>query len=199
MKRMNEPFCIFGVVIGILSFMTLTPSVRADLMNGDFSDSLNGWDVDEGIVEWFSPGVAKFSPDNNNEPDRSTLSQQFEMNDLALNLSFDFVIDVVGTNGGESDIFKVELIRLDTLEVVYSKDWEEPDEGSFPHMDTFDVSSLAGKEVKLIFDLDHDYSDFLQTTVSLDKVAVSLVPAPGAVLLGILGLSAAGLKLRKFA
>ena len=203
---MNKPSNLMLIVAGVLSFWVLTQPVLADLYNGDFSENLDGWTVDEGVVDWSSPGVAKFSPDNDNEPIYSTLSQQFELNELALTLSFDFVMNVVGPPNGESDIFMALL--LDEAESPVSpmdpaeEKWhfyemEASDEGSFSGMYTLDVWDLRGQEVELIFSLKHDYGDFLETTVLLDKVSVSLVPAPGAVLLGSIGLSCVGWKLRK--
>ena len=55
-----------------------------------------------------------------------------------------------------------------------------------------DVSSLAGLDAYLVFDLWASYDGML-TSVSLDKVEVSVIPTPGALLLGLIGTVAVGI------
>lgn len=58
-----------------------------------------------------------------------------------------------------------------------------------------DVSSLVGQDVLLVFDLWSSY-DGMITTVSLDNVNASVIPAPGALLLGLIGLGIVALRRR---
>jgi hypothetical protein len=54
-----------------------------------------------------------------------------------------------------------------------------------------DVSNWAGYDVLLSFDL-WGGLDGMQTTVSLDNVNVSVIPAPGALLLAFIGTGLVG-------
>lgn len=65
---------------------------------------------------------------------------------------------------------------------------------------SFDLSSLSGMTLGLQFQLSSlpvPLDESLSSTLTISNV--ELVPVPGAVLLGMIGLSVAGLKLRKFA
>ena len=93
--------------------------------------------------------------------------------------------------GDETDIFTASLGE----EVLYELPSSNPLVGSVIPV-TLDVSDYVGVgSVKLEFNLAHDYDDGSETTVQLDNVA--LVPVPGAVVLGSIGLSLAGCWLGK--
>jgi hypothetical protein len=187
---MNKPSNLMLIVAGVLSFWILTQPALADLYNGDFSEDLDGWIVDPiNSVKPSGDDRAEFlQGEPGNQYPNSTLSQIFTLDQEALELSFYFVMI---TPGGETDIFTASL----NGNTFYTKD---SDYGGGVYEETFiyDVSNLAGQTVELTFDLQHDYEGS-ETTVLLDNVAVSLVPAPGAVLLASIGLSCAGWKLRK--
>jgi len=72
---------------------------------------------------------------------------------------------------------------------VYEQSW---DPGTGPWQGSFNIS--FSRPVSLFVFGDGGYDN-----VAIDNLTVTPVPAPAAVLLGMLGLSVAGLKLRKFA
>ena len=209
---MNRQSYIFIVAAGVMSLWISTQPALADLMNGEFIDNLNPWIVaPEGSVlredcDDDGDHDAKFSPENN--PDSSILRQEFEFNELAQTLSFSFVMNVleIPCGGGETDTFTAKLLdeggnAVNPLEPAVDKyhfyEMVASGEGSFPDTVNLDVSGFRGQQVELVFSLDHDYDDCYYSTVCLDNVAVSVIPAPGAFLLGGIGLSLAGWKLRR--
>lgn len=191
-------FCLFAVLVA-------GASASADLipLNGDFSDGLSHWLVEFGDVT-DGGGYAFFQED----PDSlsSTLSQEFTIPSAALRLSFD--LQMLGVPGGDSDpsawpdAFTASLLDASTLDPLIS--WDpfvteffllentgamETSAGMTVIGDTvtLDVSSWAGQDVLLSFDL-WASDDGMTTTVNLDDVRVSVVPLPAGALLGVLGL-----------
>jgi hypothetical protein len=176
------------------------------ITNGDFSTlDLSGWTVEFGTVT-DGGGYALFEEDLSDLS--STLSQQFTIPALALELSFDVVMSAEG--GGDydpfswADAFTASLLDPVTFDPLISN----PGVTEFYHLDntgyeetvgtvsgstgSLDVSSWAGYDVLLSFDL-WGGLDGMQTTVSLDNVNVSVVPAPGALVLVLIGSGMIGL------
>ncbi len=188
--------CLKSVVAAsVVSLLVLAQSAHADLMNGEFIDNLSPWTVDPtGAVLWIDAdaaddGEALFIPDDQELYPESTLSQIFTLDPESLTLSFDFVMDIIA----ETDIFTASLLddqgdalgpfsdEADFFYFLDSKGEEHKAAEVVVTGDTvsLDVSSWAGEEVKLVFNLQHDYTDGEDTYVSLDNVAVSIIPAPG--------------------
>jgi len=170
----------WGGLIAIVVLVLIFPSsASAGLTNGLFTNDLSGWTVEKGLVEyWF--GAARFAPDEDEEELflHSTLSSQlFELDEKSKTLSFYLEME---TGPGETDIFTASIDET----VIYTLKSSDVDE-YFEDTLCFDVSDWAGQEIKLVFDLQHDYSD-ADTYVLLDNVVVT-IPAPGALLLGCIG------------
>lgn len=170
--------------------------------NGDFSDGLNGWTIESGTV-FDGGGFALFIEDFS--VPSSTLSQEFTIPLLALELSFDVNME---SDLPESpvDVFTAYLYDNSTdLKPLVSNPGVGVDE--FFYMDndgvintvgtfdgttvTLDVSGFRGLNAYLVFDL-WNGDDKRQTGVSLDNVSISVVPAPGALMLGLIGTGMVG-------
>ena len=213
----KESYIIIVAAI-VVSLWISTQPVQADLVNGEFINNLNPWIVaPDGPVMWVDEdldgdGGAFFIQDAAGVLSDSTLSQGFQLDPLSLTLSFDFLMDVVWTNGngGETDTFTVSLldasdaplINVSGQQYFYSFNSNYTEDLATGVVVTgntvsLDVSGLVSQDVTLKFNLHHEYGDSQDTTVLLDNVAVSVIPAPGAVLLGSIGLSLSGWKLRK--
>jgi len=188
--------------------LCLTTFAGQTLQNGDFSAGLSNWTVEYGSVT-DGGGYALFQ--EHPVDYSSTLSQGFTIPALALDLCFDVMMSYEA--GGPYDQFAPPDAFLGSL---YDSDgnplFANPlgvDE--FYYLDNtsivdttgtligntvrLDVSSLAGQDVLLVFDLWSSY-DGMTTTVNLDNVNITVIPAPGALLLGLIGTGLFGL-LRK--
>jgi len=185
--------------------LCLTSLAGPTVENGDFSAGLTGWTVEYGTVT-DGGGFALFQEHATSLS--STLSQEFTIPALALELSFDVVISSVP--GGDDDpfawpdAFTASLLDPVTFDPLISN----PGVTEFYYLDntgyeetvgtvsgstvSLDVSSWAGYDVLLSFDL-WGGLDGMQTTVGVDNVNVSVIPAPGALLLGLIGTGAVGL------
>ena len=199
-KTFSKMFFVIAFVFGVLSAGTAI----ADITNGDFSTAgLSGWTAvgtvsDGGGYAFFEEDPFLWS---------SSLSQEFVVPDLALELSFDVVMDAQGTYDPFAwpDAFTASLYDnpLDLNPLVqttaFSDDFFYMDHTGF--VDTvadfdgltvrLDVSGFRGMGAYLVFDL-WGYDDGVSTTVDLDNVEVSVVPAPGALLLGVIGIGTVG-------
>jgi hypothetical protein len=207
----NYFFCRF--VFAVILFVCISPTLYANLSNGDFSAGLNGWTVEYGTVT-DGGGFALFQ--EHPVDLSSTLSQQFTIPALALQLSIDVWMSAVA--GGDydpfswPDAFTASLLDPVTFDPLISN----PGVTEFYYLDntsyeetvgtvsgstvSLDVSSWAGYDVLLSFDL-WGGLDGMLTSVSLDNVQISVIPAPGALLLGLIGTGTVGLwrRYRKFA
>lgn len=200
------------VVASVLLLVAIQP-VLADVTNGDFSadftvntDPALGWVVTTGTgagpvdwVDWsIEPPAAFFLPDPDGVANNSTLSQIITVEPGFSVLSFYVLMEVGGMpEGPETDRFTallggVELYSLD------SSDLYDAGVSSFEGTITRNVPSIfiGTGPVMLEFSLAHDNDiNDPETTVVLDSV--TLVPVPGAFVLGSLGLGLAGWRLRK--
>jgi len=203
-------FELLGFSVMVLTIAGLTAYATPTPLNGDFSSGLDYWQVNPpdglgGPVSVVS-GYAFFEEDTYYI--LSTIGQVFTIPDLALELSFDVVISSVP--GGDDapfawpDAFTASLLDPVTFDPLISN----PGVTEFYYLDntgyeetagtvsgstvSLDVSSWAGYDVLLSFDLLGGL-DGMQTTVGLDNVNVSVIPAPGALLLGLIGTGAVGL------
>ena len=200
--------CI-GVAMTVVAFVSLTAFADLVPQNGDFSDGLNHWTVEYGSVT-NGGGLALFQEDPGFLT--STLSQQFiTIPAGATQLSFDVLMSAVP--GGDTDpfaapdAFTASLLNPLTLDpLVFNSGYSD-----FFYMDNtggletiaavsgsmvaLDVSGLAGLDAYLVFNLVAG-EDGMTTTVNLDNVNVSVVPLPGAVILGLLGLTSGLISLR---
>ncbi len=203
MKRQSF-FKSAGLIIIIVASAGLTVFAGPTLQNGDFSAGLNNWTLEYGTVT-DGGGYALFEEDLFSLS--STLSQQFTIPALALELSFDLVMSVVP--GGDydefswPDAFTASLLDPVTFDPLVSN----PGYIDFYYVDntgyletvatvsgntvSLDVSSLAGLDAYLVFDLWGSYDGML-TSVNLDNVEVSVIPVPGALLLGFIGIGSFG-------
>lgn len=197
-------FKLGGFSVIVVALAGLTAFAGATLENGDFSDGLNGWTVDGNVTD--GGGYALFEVEGNS--DRLSLSQEFTLPTLALELSFDVEMSGDFTTDGSilSDTFAASLLKPDKSEPLISNPgstefyrWENI--GGTGRLLTIatvsgntvslDVSGLAGQNVLLLFDL-RGSDDGKLTSVSVDNVSVSVIPAPGALMLGLIGTGLVG-------
>jgi hypothetical protein len=191
------------VVCMLVSLFALSVATAAPtLQNGDFSGGLTGWTVEYGTVT-DGGGYALFQEDTASLS--STLTQTFNLPVGSQTLSFDVWMSSV--TGGDYDPFAwPDAFTASLLDpVTFAPLIFNPGFNEFYYLDntgveqtvgavsgntvTLDVSALAGQDVFLSFDL-WGSLDGMQTTVGLDNVNVSgvnVVPAPGALLLGSIG------------
>ena len=198
---MKKRYNIIVAAAAALFLVSVQPAL-ADLVNGDFSEDFTGntdpalgWAVTTGPVDWADWSVdapaAFFRPDG--AAASSTLRQWITVDPGFSMLSFDVLMETEFVDY-ETDVFTA---FLDTMELytLSSSDLISDDVSQFEDTVICDVSSFVGLgSFELVFNLAHDNTDG-ETTVLLDNVA--LVPVPGAVVLGGLGLSLAGWRLRK--
>jgi hypothetical protein len=194
----------FSVIVVALAGLTAFAGVILELENGDFSDGLNGWTAGGNVTD--GGGYALFEVEGGS--DQSSLSQKFILPTLALELSFEVEMSGDSTEDGMilSDMFAASLLNPDTLEpLIYNPGhdefyrWENIGTGYVVTVATvsgstvsLDVSGLAGQDVLLSFDL-RGSDDGKLTSVGVDNVSVSsVIPAPGALMLGLIGTGLVG-------
>lgn len=216
---MGRRNCVkFIVAASIICFLVSVQPIRANLVNGQFTHDFTGntdphldWSVEQGVVQHVlvgGDGKAQFIPGTLSNPySNSTLSQAFTLHPQSLILSFDRDMEILG---GETDTFKAWLLDSNGNSLVsvpngtgyfyllnssYNEDIVSG-MSVIGNTVSLNVSSWSNSDVKLVFDLNHEYEG-LETKVFLDNVAVSVVPIPGAVFLGSIGLGYSGLRLRR--
>jgi len=198
-------FVIVVNLVAILLLGQLGLAGPTSLQNRDFSAGLSGWTVEFGDVT-DGGGYALFQEDAFDLS--STLSQEFTLPVLALTLSFEMLMETVGEEPEEPETDWFTASLLDSLgdplfpflgETYFyslsSDNDEEIGEGVSVidnRISLDDVTSLGDEQVKLVFELVPDDDD-LETTVILDNVEVSVIPAPGAILLASIGVALVGL------
>lgn len=192
-------FIVVVVVVAFLYSLSPTAFAGATLPNGDFSSGLSGWIVEYGTVT-DGGGYALFEEDAFDLS--STLSRVFTLAPGSLMLSFDMVMSV--ESGGNydpfapPDAFMASLLDPVTYDPLVSNPgftefyllentgYEETVADVSSSTISLDVSAWAGQDVFLSFDL-FGGDDGMLTSVSVDNVGVSVIPAPGALLLGLVG------------
>ena len=201
-----------GLGVIVLALASVTAYAGPTIENGDFSAGLTGWDVDPpGCVVLDPGGYAVIVED----PTYFSflLSQEFQVPDLVLSLSFERNMSTSpGGNTGSPmpDGFTACLLDAGTLfplvstALGYSDFYYLENSGLEDFVDTFvtvtgDTVSLnlsglglEGRQAVLDFYL-LGTDDGYMTEVALDNVQVSVIPAPGALLLALIGTGAVGL------
>jgi len=198
-----------GIAVIVAACIALPALADPSLQNGDFSAGLSAWTLEYGAVT-DGGGFALFEEDSASLS--STLSQQLTIPALAMQLSFDVLFSSAGaydfstwpdaftaclydnpldlnpliSNPGYNDFFYMD--HTGVVETVESFDGTRV---------TLDVSAFRGMDAYLVFDLLAS-DDGMTTSVTLDNVTISTVPAPGALLLGLVGMSAVGGVWRRF-
>ena len=194
---MKSHFVRSLVVLAAIIFWGLSPvSAVPTLQNGDFSTpGLADWTVGFGVTD--GGEYAKF--EQNASSSMSTLSQIFTLPMGTSNLSFEQEMTIKGGGLPGTDVFTASLLNLtnNELTVFYHHDTDGI-EWAVGTVDgnkvTLDVSSLTAAgdvDVLLSFELSSDWYDGKTATVSLDNVSV--VPAPGALILALIGTATVGL------
>lgn len=211
MKRLALFATLCGLVAG---------SAEADLglplTNGDFSSSLSvGWTDYEVASIVGGEGVLGEDPWY-----FSFLEQEFTIPDLSLSLSFDYkpVFEMGGDEAFSASL--LDPLAYDPLVATDADPWD-PSESYFFLADSFgttltdssfvtltdlggrwtnvflDLTSLGGFATDALLAFDFiGFDDSFGSEISLDNASVSVVPVPGAVLLGLVGFGVLGLSRR---
>jgi hypothetical protein len=191
-------FVVFALCIGVVVWFG-QPTAEATVVNGDFSDGLNGWTVESGNVS-DGGGFALF--EEHPTIILSTLKQEFTLPDWSrLLLSFDVKMTAVAGGAYDPfawpDAFTASLLAPVTLEPIIAN----PGRTDFFYMDNtglltigkltinLDLGGLGGRNAALYFDLIGS-DDGMLTSVSVDNVAI--IPEPCSLLLWLVGIRLAG-------
>ena len=197
--------CISCRLIAFISFIITLSGITVDasssVQNGNFSNGLNGWTVEWGYV--VNPSDYALFAEHPIDIS-STLSQEFTIPSLAQVLSFEILMsETPGEDSDTSewpDAFTASLLDPITNNPLIANDgytdfFYIDNSGVIDTVADFtgrkvslDVSGFAGCDAYLVFDLWMSY-DGKQTIAQLDNVEISVIPAPGALLLGLIGIS----------
>jgi len=180
---------IFLVSIFVAIFIFLSTNLAtANITNPGFDDAdengvIDGW-VHNDLVSAFTPGSVQFSPDVNCITHDGFLSQVFTLDPGSKTLSFDGEISY---SLSETGIFTATLDGINFFTISSHQIPEGGDKLNFTY--SLDVSGLpVGQEVKLVFDLYNDYEgEGPDSYALLYNLHISVIPVPGAVLLGGIG------------
>jgi hypothetical protein len=192
----------YWVIIFVGIFLFLPPhSAIANITNPGFTegdDGLSGWTHSDFVWAW-TTGSVQFAPNPYHQQNDSYLWQTFTLDPGSETLSFSGNI----STPSETGIFTAALLDpLNADEPLVNSDGQ----GHFfkisseqipvgnDNLDftcSLDVSGLSGQQVKLVFNLNNDYLSENDSYVVLSNLSVS-IPAPGAVLLGSIGVGLVG-------
>ncbi|MCJ7670347.1 MAG: hypothetical protein MUO61_07555 [Dehalococcoidia bacterium] len=194
-------FCVvFAFCIGVVAWFGQPTAEASVVINGDFSDGLNGWTVESGNVS-DGGGFALF--EEHPIDILSTLMQGFTLpNWTSMFLSFD--VKMLAVQGGAydpfawPDAFTASLLDPVTLDPLICN----PGRTDFFYIDNtnpiitigtlmlrLDLSGLGGRDAALYFDLIGS-DDGMLTSVNVDNVAI--IPEPCSLLLWLVGTGTLG-------
>ena len=174
----------------------------ADLRNGGFEEQGAYWSsgppgfVGFDQVEFFDPSPSYAAVLEESQPGNDTyLEQTFQLEPGETTLRFDYRLDVTGPGLPETDYLRVSLDGhvggVDSTSGLRQSDNFR--QGTW----SGDILGfLEGPDFTLRFILVGE-SDNITTTVAIDNVSCAVVPVPGAILLGAVGLSCAAWRLRR--
>ena len=214
MARVSNAVWMSAVVLSVT--LSMAVPARADLSDGEFKadSTLTPWDLsdeenalirdEKGVLlegELYPLGV---SPDEYNVV---SISQSFSHAPGPAQLKFDFRFWTVDEGSGEipeTDFFQVwfnqsPILPGDTalFEVAsFGEPLGHLADGAV-HSRVLDVILLEGIDANLLEFRLVGESDGCLAEVEIDNVEIAPVPVPGAALLGVLGLGAAGVRLRR--
>ncbi|MCX5638466.1 MAG: hypothetical protein NTX52_12355 [Planctomycetota bacterium] len=194
---------IYWVIIFVGIFLFLPAhSATANITNPTFEDVdldgvIDGWANNEFVSTWWPLGSVQFSPDRDGHND-AFLSQVFTIDPGSETLSFSVQI----TTSAESGEFTAALLDpVSGVSLVTPVDglchfFVISSEGIQLGEKELIVSGLCGQEVKLVFNLNNDYLGETDSFAVLSDVDIStnvqVIPVPGAVALGGIGVTLVG-------
>jgi hypothetical protein len=211
-----------GLAVLILACLAVPPTgALADLTNESFElhnaakGHLRGWSFTDGSVngvKTFTDGTTNWGPPDGNwfavltptTTGNVTLSQQFTVQSLDDTLTFDYFWDK-GTRAtgsqyavsGEGFVLQ-NGTRVGGYLFQFRNGPAYTDTSWMSFSETVGTLGLTPGQYTLRFRITDDLNT-TQSHLGIDDVHVVAVPVPAAVLLGLLGLSAAGIGLRKSA
>ena len=179
------------VISGIVCLLLCSPTLRADITNGDFTSGLDvGWDNYYGVYRSAFFEIAVFHEDEFDSTGVFYLEQEIDIEAGPQQLSFDIKIT---SGASDTDFFNVTLGGSN----IYA--WNSGDEDVAYTTITHLINNPVIQEDMLRFELTFDQEEPI-TIVELDNVILEaapiIVPAPGACTLGMIGIAFVGL-LRK--
>jgi hypothetical protein len=196
---------IYWVIIFVGIFLFLPAhSIIANITNPSFADEdsdgiIDGWTHSD-FVWAYTTGSVQFAPDPDRQQKDSYLWQAFPLDPGSEILSFSGNISVPNETG----IFTAALLDPegghlagfpDPFFTISSEDIPS-DEDNLDFTCSLDVSGLSGQQVKLVFNLNNDYLSANDSYVVLSNLGVStnvqVIPVPGAVALGGIGVTLVG-------
>lgn len=176
-------------------------SVRADLSNGNFETSSDAsWalvsaDISFGVATLWED-TASYG-DYPGDPAYSSISQTFEVDDDGMRLQFDFGIV---PSGGEPETDHFQVVLNGTVYGIASTDATDPlNDGKWHRGYISPAIPVLPTGSNILTFLLEGHNDGYDTSIKIDNVSLvgSVVPVPGALLLGSLGLTCAGWQLRR--
>ena len=197
------------IFVGIFLFLP-AHSIIANITNPGFDDVdengvIDGWVSDGFVSAWTDPpGSVQFSPDDREKENPiydSILSQVFTLDPGSETLSFSGNI----STPSETGIFTAALLDPLTDVPLVNSDGQghffiissnqiPAGQDNLDFIRSLDVSGLSGQQVKLVFNLNNDYpiENPNDSYALLYNLHISVIPVPGAVVLGGIGVALVG-------